>query len=415
LLLAILLLASLLVGCATGGPPRSRRPAVTPTSPKGALHTVNGKLIDSAGHTVVLTGVNWFGMETDFFAPGGLDLRNWQDMLDQIVRAGFNTIRLPFSSQFLDDPTSQPQHINYALNPDLQGKSGLALLDRLVEGAQQRGLKIILDRHRPTASEQTKLWYTDAVPEARWISDWALLAAHYRGDTTVIGADLDAEPHGPATWGSNDPRTDWRLAAERAGNAILQANPDWLIIVEGIEQYNGKLYWWGGNLEGAGTYPVRLARPDKLVYSAHDYGPEVYPQAWFHAANFPQNLIPIWQQHWAYLQLSGQAPVLMGEFGARSVGADTEGVWLRTLLSFLKTHGFSYTYWAWNPDSLDTGGLLQADWATLDQQKMSNLATYQAPLLDKPRRKLAPLPTPSPSPARGQARASLQSHDIPAP
>jgi len=60
----------------------------------------------------------------------------------------------------------------------------------------------------------------------------------------VIGADLHNEPHGPATWGSGDVATDWRLAAERAGNAILKVNPDWLIIVQGVQEYQGDTYWW---------------------------------------------------------------------------------------------------------------------------------------------------------------------------
>ncbi len=396
-LLSLLLVALMLPAClaAEEQPQAPAKPRLT----SGPLHTARGKIVDASGQEVRLTGVNWFGMETGYFAPEGLDVRNWQEMLDQIVQAGFNTIRFPFSSQFLDDPKSLPQHISYVKNPDLKGLHGLRLLDRLIEGARLRGLKVLLDRHRPNADDQTALWYTDQYPESRWIADWVLLAKHYRRDATVIGADLHAEPHGPATWGKGDLKTDWRLAAERAGNAILRANPDWLIVVEGIEQYKGALYWWGGNLEGAGKYPVRLLRPDKLVYSAHDYGTDVYPQAWFQAANFPQNLVSIWQKHWAYLQLSGQAPVLVGEFGASSVH-QTEGTWLRKLMAFLKTHGFSYTYWAWNPDSEDTGGLLLRDWKTLDQQKLSILAMYQAPLLDVPKIKPKPTPTPRPVPSR---------------
>ena len=352
--------------------PRQPTPCI-PEQEGGFLRAWQGELVDANCHSVRLTGVNWFGMETDAFAPHGLETRSWQSMLDQIAQSGFNTIRLPFSNQFLDDPKSLPNSINYQLNPDLQGLHGLSLLDRIVAGARARGLKIILDRHRPTAAGQSDLWYTDQVPESRWIADWVMLARHYRGNATVIGADLHNEPHGAATWGTNDPKTDWRLAAERAGNAILKVNPDWLIIVQGIEQYQGDWYWWGGNLEGAAQYPVRLSRPDKLVYSTHDYGPEVYPQGWFSAPDFPQNLAAIWEQHWAYLQLNGTAPVLVGEFGARSVGQDTEGVWLQSLVAFMQAHGFSYSYWAWNPDSGDTGGLLQDDWKTLNHAKLERL------------------------------------------
>jgi endoglucanase len=365
-------------------PQMMQQPFCTPAFEGGFLRAAEGELVNSSCQQVQLTGVNWFGMETGSFAPHGLDVRNWQAMLDQMVHSGFNTIRFPFSNQFLDDPEALPQGINYRLNPDLRGLRGLSLLDKLIEGARERGLKVILDRHRPTSEAQSELWYTPQVPESRWISDWVMLAEHYRGNDTVIGADLHNEPHGPATWGTGNLKTDWRLAAERAGNAILKVNPDWLIIVQGIEQYDGDYYWWGGNLEGAEQYPVRLSEPDKLVYSTHDYGPEVYPQSWFWASDFPHNLEHIWQQHWGYLQLEGRAPVLVGEFGARSVGKGVEGMWLSALVAFMKNYGFSYTYWAWNPDSGDTGGLLKDDWKTLDQAKLARLESYQCPLM-KPR------------------------------
>jgi len=391
LLILFLVLATTLTGCSTGllhwtQQKTAAQPKGTAQQQSGSgfLHTDGATLVDSNCHQVHLSGVNWFGMETTSFAPHGLDVRNWQDMLNQMVLAGFNTIRLPFTDQFLD-PSSMPQGINYHLNPDLVGLHGLSLLDKLIQGARQRGLKIILDRHYPTPDQPSPLWYTNEMPESTWIADWVMLAEHYRGNDTIIGADLDGEPHGVTTWGSDDPATDWHLAAERAGNAILAANPDWLIIVEGIEIYNHGLFWWGGNLQGAGDYPVYLSEPDKLVYSAHDYGPDVYPQSYFWAANFPQNLTSVWESHWAYLQEQNQAPVLIGEFGANTVSDTTvEGVWFRTLMDFMKQHNMSYTYWAWNPDSSDTGGLLQADWQTLDPAKMSILSTYQSPLLDRP-------------------------------
>jgi endoglucanase len=113
------------------------------------------------------------------------------------------------------------------------------------------------------------------------------------------------------------------------------------------------------------------------VYSAHDYGPEIYNQSWFQAANFPRNLPGVWQQHWAYLQLEGIAPVLLGEFGGRSVGRDPAGVWQRSLVAFLHTYSISYTYWAWNPDSGDTGGILKDDWTTVNQGKLHILSIYQ--------------------------------------
>ena len=34
--------------------------------------------------------------------------------------------------------------------------------------------------------------------------------------------------------------------------------------------------WWGGNLQGAATAPVQLNVPGRLVYSPHDYGPNLF-------------------------------------------------------------------------------------------------------------------------------------------
>jgi endoglucanase len=372
--------ATLLQGCRPTSTDQRSAPGHGPSATPVALRAEHGKLVDGDGHEVRLTGVNWFGLETPNFAPHGLWARNWQDMLDQIASAGFNAIRLPFSNQLLE-AGSLANSIDATKNPDLYGLTGLQVMDRIVEGAGRAGLAIVLDRHRPSADTQTELWYTDRVSEARWIADWTMLARRYHGQPAVVAADLHNEPHGAATWGDGNPRTDWRMAAERAGNAILGVNPDWLIVVEGVERVGSDAYWWGGNLSAARDHPIRLAQRDKLVYSAHDYGPGVYPQSWFAVADYPRNLPAIWRRHWAYLPADGIAPVLVGEFGGRSMGHDPEGTWQRSLLDFLKASGLSYTYWSWNPDSGDTGGILEDDWTTIDRTKLDVLSTYQWPKL----------------------------------
>ncbi len=342
------------------------------------LHADHGKIVDAHGNEVVLSGVNWFGLETGTFAPHGLWTRNWSQMLDQIAGSGFNTIRLPYSNQ-LFDPASKPNGIDFAKNPDLKGLTGPQIMDKIVNGATSRGIMVLLDRHRPDAYGQSALWYTDHVSEQRWIGDWVMLAKRYRDNPLVIGADLHNEPHANATWGDGNPATDWRAAAQRAGNAVLAANPNWLILVEGVETYQGHGYWWGGNLQGAKQYPVHLNDQSKLVYSAHDYSPNVWQQSWFSDPKFPANLPAMWDSMWGSLAADKQAPVLLGEFGGRSVGADPEGVWQRTLLGYLKQRGIGYTYWCWNPDSGDTGGILADDWTSVHQDKLDMLRSYQGP------------------------------------
>ncbi|MBV9542912.1 MAG: glycoside hydrolase family 5 protein, partial [Chloroflexi bacterium] len=264
------------------------------------FHTCGSRILSETGEPAQITGVSWFGMETGTFAPHGLWSRNWKTMLDQIASLGFNTIRLPFTNEALVDG-QMPKSINYDINPDLKGKTSLEVMDVLIKGAGERGLKVILDRHRPTSEGQSELWYTDRVSEERWVQDWVMLATHYRGNSTVMGVDLHNEPRGPATWGTGDQSTDWRLAAERAGNAVLQANPYLLIFVQGVEQVNGDFYWWGGNLQGVRDNPVRLQVPGRVVYSPHDYGPDVYSQGWFNTPDFPSNLPGVFDTHWGYI------------------------------------------------------------------------------------------------------------------
>ena len=387
LILALALAAGFLQAATPALPVRSQE--------DNFLHTEGSRILDAAGNPVVITGISWFGLETENFAPHGLWARSMESMLDQIVEMGFNTIRVPYSNQ-LFDPASQPNGVSYDLNPDLKGLNGLEIMDRLIAGAGQRGLKVILDRHRPDSRAQSELWYTPQVSEERWIADWVMLAQRYAGDSTVIGADLHNEPHGTATWGTGDEATDWQLAAERAGNAILAVNPDWLIIVQGVEQYQGEFYWWGGNLMGVAEHPVRLNRPDKLVYSPHTYGPGVYPQKWFDDPRFPDNMPEVWDSHWGYVQKQGLAPLILGEFGGRSVQNDREGVWQRALVAYLKENGISYLYWSLNPNSGDTGGVLLDDWQTVDPNKEALLKSFQAPLIGSGQ----PAPAPSARPAQ---------------
>ena len=344
-------------------------PANVPPLPRGTtFHTCGARILDADGKPARITGVSWFGMETGTYAPHGLWTRNWHAMLDQIAALGFNTVRLPFSNEALA-AGRMPQGINYDVNPDLAGKTSLELMDMLLQGAADRGLKVILDRHRPTSAGQSELWYTDALPEDRWLADWVMLAKRYAGQPALLGMDLHNEPRGPATWGSGDPASDWRLAAQRAGDAILAVNPHVLIFVQGVERSGDDWYWWGGNFLDARATPVQLDVPGRLVYSPHDYGPGVYDQAWFSAPDFPDNMPAIWDAHWGYLANERIAPVVLGEFGGRSVGDDAEGMWQHALMDYADHHDIGWLNWSLNPDSGDTGGLLSDDWLSVVQAK----------------------------------------------
>jgi endoglucanase len=224
----------------------------------GYWHTSGRQILDAAGQPVRIAGGNWFGFETDIHVVHGLWARDYKSMIDQMKSLGYNTIRMPYSDDILK-PGTMPGSINHdGKNTDLRGLTSLQVLDRIVAYAGQAGLKIVLDRHRPDAAGQSALWYTASVPESTWIANLKSLAARYKGNPTVVGIDLHNEPHDPACWGCGDTARDWRLAAQRAGNAVLSVNPELLIMVEGVQSHNGVNGWWGGNLMGVAQYPVQL-------------------------------------------------------------------------------------------------------------------------------------------------------------
>ncbi|MEU1164209.1 cellulase family glycosylhydrolase, partial [Streptomyces sp. NPDC005921] len=193
----------------------------------GYWHTSGRQILDAAGQPVRIAGINWFGFETANYVVHGLWSRDYRSMIDQMRSLGYNTIRLPYSDDILKSATV-PNSIDFSngKNADLQGLNSLQVMDRIVAYAGQDGLRVILDRHRPDAGGQSALWYTSSVPESTWIADLKALASRYAADPTVIGIDLHNEPHDPACWGCGDTTIDWRLAAQRAGNAVLSVNPD---------------------------------------------------------------------------------------------------------------------------------------------------------------------------------------------
>ncbi len=363
----------------------------------GYWHTSGSQVLDSNSQPVRIAGVNWYGFETTDEVAHGLWAQDYHTILNTIKSNGYNVIRMPFSNQMVESPIV-PTNISYngssgAINTDLRGLNSLQIMDKIVAYAGQIGLRIILDNHRSEAgnsAESNGLWYTTAYPETAWINDWKALATRYLNNATVIGMDLRNEPHndtsGGSCWGCGTTLYDWRLAAERGGNAVLAINPSLLIFVEGTDCYQGDCDWWGGNLEGAQSAPVVLNVTGRLVYSAHDYGPNLYQQSWFNSSTTYSSLVTVWTKFWGYLSLDGIAPVWVGEFGTtnntsdiQSSVAGSQGQWFQSMVSFLQSHPqLQWTYWALNGE--DSYALLDSryDATPVSALKQQMLASIQS-------------------------------------
>lgn len=384
----------------------------------------NAEIVDMYGNPVWLTGCNWFGYNVGSQVFDGVWSMNMHDALNQIADRGFNLLRVPMSTQILlqwknnePDPASTPK-VNEYDNPELtiegikggKVKYSFDVWNQAVAWCRENGIKIMMDIHSAetaSAGHQYPVWYTDNYTTEDWLEALAWFADYYKDDDTIIAIDLKNEPHGKkdegtfAKWDDSTDLNNWKYAAERGAAAVLEKNPNLLIMVEGIEVYPkfeegadwnsiGNDYskppypysnfhgtWWGGNFRGVRDYPVDLGEhQDQLVYSPHDYGPFVYNQTWFYDGFTQETLMEdVWYDNWFFIQEEKIAPLLMGEWGGfLDEEHDTDGKnrqWMAALRDLMIEHRIHHTFWCFNENSSDTGGLIAGgtNWTEWDEEK----------------------------------------------
>jgi len=335
------------------------------TSQNGSLH-VNG-------HPFLLKGLSWFGYETSINVFHGLWNVDYRDLLDFIASNGFNAIRVPFYLDLVLHDANPVgivfyNHNGSRMNMPLANMTSLQALDKIIQDAATRGLLIMLDLHsfEADAYASNGLWYDSSHPESLVVSGWQKLVQRYANQWNVIAFDLKNEPF-QTTWNTGVEATDWNAAASRIGNEILgfDGGNRFLIFVEGTASSPpcAQNCFFGENLQGVANAPVKLSQPNKLVYSPHVYGPSVYTQPYFSDPTFPANMPAIWQTHFGFVPNQTGNAIVIGEWGGLLGGASE--VWLDAFVSWLISNNFTdQFFWCLNPDSADTGGLLEADWVT---------------------------------------------------
>jgi endoglucanase len=389
----------------------------------GYWHTDGARIVDAQDRTVRMAGVTWYGMESTYWVPAGLDYQPYTKIMDLVKQLGYNTIRLPYSNQLVETNPVVTEMVN--ANPQFRGMHALDVMDAIVNYAHQIGLRIILDDHRSAAATPKRinyldqpLWYMPGYPESSWIRDWVFLTRRYLHNDAVVGFDLRNEPHtdgpGPwtlraylgqgATWGPHDgvenAATDWRAAVERAGNAILAVNPHLLMFVEGVQLYaesdrpgGVQSYWWGSILTPVRRYPVQFTVANQLVYSPHDWGPWKWRMRYFHHMTYA-SMEAVWRHYWSFLVDGGTpnpAPIWIGEFGTCTTNVqcvddqkpDNQATWFHLLLRYLKEHPqVGWSFFALNGtnsrDHVANNGLLNAQWsAPANPQLQADLESIQ--------------------------------------
>lgn len=366
--------------------PPSVAPAPLPALPLHTSATSNGHrqfpgrwILDQHGTRFKLASVNWSGAEQLDYVPAGLDQQPLGTIVDEIRAAGFNSVRLPWSNEMLhaSDRGTVVCESAVAANPGLFGKTPIQVLDAVVDALANEGIVTILDNHSTDAmfccpDDSNTHWYSGAYTQnstADWVADWTEMAGRYspygaHPQPAVVAADLRNEPRGTTTWGQHtagssdtsgcatpgDPADDWRAAAEQGGDAVLAANPQLLVAVEGLQNAQ--------DLRCVGSAPIQLSFPDgssavhQLIYSAHDY-------SFFQSESNPGSLFNLLGDEWGYIlkQNTGYtAPVWVGEFGTchtentceSSPSSRDNGRWFSAFVQYLGKADVDWSYWVLN-------------------------------------------------------------------
>lgn len=362
------------------------------------LYTDGNQIVDADGNPVWLTGINWFGYNTGTNTFDGLWASDLNQSIQEIANHGFNVIRVPFSAELIlqwSRGEYPDANFNQATNDYLVGMDSLQIFEYVIGQCRANGLKLIIDIHsaETNASGHTvNLWYTERISTEDYLLALSWMADRYKDDDTIIAYDLKNEPHGKpyegdgtAIWNDSKSPNNWKYVAECAANAVLSKNPNALVLVEGTEIYpvdikkNGDyastneddyyFNWWGGNLRGVADYPVNLGKyQNKLVYSPHDYGPTVFEQPWFSGDYTYDSLMKdCWHDNWMYIHEDEIAPLLIGEWGGFM--SEPNITWMTYMRQLIGKYKLNHTFWCFNANSGDTGGMVLDDFTTWDEEK----------------------------------------------
>ncbi|MFD9796543.1 glycoside hydrolase family 5 protein [Streptomyces sp. NPDC059070] len=286
---------------AAPGSVREPRPAPAAEPWTAPLSTRGRYIVDADGDRFRLKAANWDGAQGSWSGSGdigdpathhggqdsygiplGLDRVPLAALVSDFRALGLNSVRLPFSNEMIHTTAPVPDAA-LAANPSLRGRTPLQVYDAVVAALTGEGLAVILNNHTNTTRwccgvDGNERW-NSRQSTRQWADDWVFMARRYRDDARVVGADLYNEVRrdilDDPNWGLGDAH-DWYAAAQEAGDRILtEANPNLLIVVEGIN-------WTGIPADGlphgrpvltpARTLSHTLLVSGKLVYSAHFYG-----------------------------------------------------------------------------------------------------------------------------------------------
>jgi len=268
-------------------------------------------------------GINFYGLET----PSKKLVCTWENpvsyYIDKLHDLGFNSIRLPFSLQYVRE-------------------GNFSQMDELFSSIQKYpNMKIVLDMHRVFSSHQGPVPTDGGTTMVQFLDGWCTIIERYIQNPQFVGIDVFNEYQG----------TD-----NKYWNNILRT------IVTHIEhKYPNRFTYfvggthWGGSLNGINIEDLPFH--DRIKYTIHKYV--------FSTSGNSRDVD--WNYSFGDLKdIPGKISV--GEWGFIS-DKPNEVQWAKEFVEYLKKHNIHDNFFWTIAHSGDTGGLWKDDCINIDMDK----------------------------------------------
>ncbi|MBK8203057.1 MAG: cellulase family glycosylhydrolase [Bdellovibrionales bacterium] len=244
---------------------------------------VSGRyFVDKNNKVIRLRSMNWDGFNDRSLMLHGLDIQQFDTVVELMKQVGINSIRLPFANEMLSITQPKTSEAVLLRHPYLRGLTPKQAFVEMVRRLTNAGLYVILDNHQTTIdyygeNEGDGLWFSESFSERQWLEDWSLVAQLFQNNSRVIGYELRNEvraailKNGTKTpepkWGGGG-AYDWRRAQILAAKKIWSHNSKKIIFLSGVG-YN--FYIGGAYYTPISPIEVGQTHPH-FAYSVHIYG-----------------------------------------------------------------------------------------------------------------------------------------------
>jgi len=281
-----------------------------------------------------LRSINCYGLETELAFQCGLSccwVKPNEFYLQKVKDLGFNSIRLPFSAEYIN-------------------AGNLTLMDNIIDKAGELGLEIVLDYHRTYAGHQGD-WFDTNFQD--FVGVWHRVLFQYYDKPHVRWVDLFNEFQQP-----NTPQNVafWNDLMKRSILYLEAFFPNRFSYFVGGTN-------WGGNLHGIKVEVDDPMLQSRIYYTLHKYQWSVSGSDYLHDYEVSFG-------GW------GSDRLFIGEFGWIQDDPQ-QREWGAMFLDYLKERGITKTsLWCLSYFSGDTQGILKSDCLNVEQEKLTMLQNF---------------------------------------